>query len=47
MYVKRCVCVRQRKQAMDERFVVRRWTERLPLAERVADFPKCAHCFCR
>ena len=35
------------QQAMDERFVVRRWTERLPLAERVADFPKCSHCFSR
>ena len=35
------------QQAMDERFVVRRWTERLPLAERVADFPQCGHCFSR
>ena len=35
------------QQAMDERFVVRRWTERLPFAERVADFPKCGHCFSR
>ena len=32
---------------MHERFVVRRWTERFPLAERVVDFPKCGHCFSR
>ena len=32
---------------MDERFVVGRQTERLPLGKRVADFPKCGHCFSR
>ena len=31
------------QQAMDERLVVRRWTEWLPSAERVADFRKCGH----
>ena len=34
-------------QAMQERFVTRRWTRPLPLEGRVPTFPRCARCFAR
>ena len=31
-------------QAMEERFVTRRWVHPLPMPERVLDFPSCGRC---
>ena len=32
-------------QAMNERFKIRYWTNPLPTATRVPDFPRCGPCF--